>query len=84
MRLIFDTTGGVRTIHSDAIVPILREVGPVKITKHVSHVDPDEGGDWWADMSPIAADVRLGPFKTRAEALAAEAAWIEAHDVPIP
>jgi len=39
-------------------------------------VDPDERGEWWADLSPIRGP-KLGPFRKKSEALRAEVAWIE-------
>jgi hypothetical protein len=44
----------------------------------VSHVESDQQGRWWADLSPVGGNV-LGPFTNRSEALAAEQAWLEMH-----
>ena len=46
--------------------------------RRASHVEPDEEGRWWADLSPVTGPV-LGPFDRRSEALAAEATWLERH-----
>lgn len=42
-------------------------------------MDPDA---WWADMHPCGHAAVLGPFATNTEALAAEKAWLLAHDIP--
>lgn len=62
-------------IYSDALVPLL-SLGDVQILR-ASHVEPAAGG-WAADLSPVAGPV-LGPFALRADALAAEVEWINAH-----
>jgi len=43
-----------------------------------SHVEPDDAGRWWADLAPVNGP-KLGPFVRRANALAAELEWLEAH-----
>ena len=40
-------------------------------------------GDWFADLAPVGGP-RLGPYHLRGEALAAEVAWLLAHDLPLP
>jgi hypothetical protein len=46
--------------------------------KRASHVEPiaDQPGKWGADLAPVNGPF-LGPFDTRAEALAAEIAWLD-------
>lgn len=84
--------GGVQCIYSDDVA-ILFETGEA-IVARASHVEPHARGGWFADMSPVGGPV-LGkngaigdvdvtwndvePFKTRAEALAAEVAWLRAE-----
>lgn len=46
------------------------------VIKRASHVEPDNGGAWTADLGPINGPV-LGPFDTRQEALVAEVKWLE-------
>jgi hypothetical protein len=43
-----------------------------------SHVEPDDVGDWYADLEPVGGP-KLGPFKTRRMALAAEIDWLDAQ-----
>jgi hypothetical protein len=38
---------------------------------------------WWADMLPVSGPV-LGPFETRAAALAAEEAYLLERNLPLP
>lgn len=78
-RLVFDTDGTVRCIHSDAAQEIMQAIGKVTI-KRASHVEPDSDGRWPADMGPSGGPV-LGPFATRTEALSREVEWLEANDL---
>ena len=75
MQLVIESGGVVRCIYSETIN--LAALGSPTITR-ASHVEPDQHGRWWADMSPVGGSV-LGPFVSRSEALAAEQAWLEAH-----
>jgi hypothetical protein len=80
--------GHLQFVYSDDLA-VLCDTGATTVVR-VSHVEPYDGsggtafaakhaGSWWtADMSPVDGPV-LGPFKTRAEALAAERAWLTAH-----
>ena len=47
-------------------------------TRRASHVEPDNSGRWWADLSPIGGPA-LGPFARRSQALASEEDWLAAH-----
>lgn len=75
MELIISTTGNVRCLYDEAME--LSEVGEISITR-ASHVEPDERGHWWADLSPQQGPT-LGPFLRRSDALAAEARWLGEH-----
>lgn len=75
MDLIIDHTGSIQCLYDEAIN--LASLGQIHITR-ASHVEPDEHGMWQADMSPVGGP-KLGPFKKRSEALAAEEAWINQH-----
>lgn len=72
VELVVLAGGDVRCIYDEGID--LREIGSLKITR-ASHVEPDQDGNWSADMGPSRGPV-LGPFKSRSEALAAERAWL--------
>ena len=72
MELVVDAGGLVRCVYGEELD--LRELGKLQITR-ASHVEPDRGGFWWADMGPVEGPV-LGPFKNRTEALGAEREWL--------
>lgn len=46
--------------------------------QRASHVEPDDTGNWWADMAPSGGPV-LGPFLLRSLALDAELHWLTRH-----
>jgi hypothetical protein len=75
MQLRIDPDGTVRCIYGEAID--LSALGMPAI-RRASHVEPDDDGRWWADLSPVSGP-RLGPFSARSLALDAERAWLEAH-----
>jgi len=75
MNLLVSPTGSIRCIYSESID--LNSLGNLKITRG-SHVEPDELGRWYADLSPVAGP-RLGPFSLRSQALDAEVAWLNTH-----
>ncbi|HEX5270199.1 MAG TPA: hypothetical protein VFW33_06930 [Gemmataceae bacterium] len=72
MRLLIDPGGIVRCVYAEAID--LSALGAPSI-RRASHVEPDEQGQWWADLSPVGGP-RLGPFPSRTPALGAERAWV--------
>ena len=72
MELVVDAGGDVRCMYDEELD--LREFGKLQITR-ASHVEPDRGGFWWADMGPVDGPV-LGPFRSRTEALGAERTWL--------
>ena len=67
--------GTIRCIYSEAIDLAL--LGPIQIQR-ASHVEPDERGQWHADLLPVGGPT-LGPFSRRSDALAAEEAWLVEH-----
>lgn len=75
MQIIIEPGGAVRCIYGEAIN--LATLGNPIITR-ASHVEPDQQGRWWADLSPVGGAM-LGPYLSRSEALAAEHSWLEAH-----
>jgi hypothetical protein len=72
MELIVMPNGQGRCIYGEAID--LASLGALTI-RRASHVEPDERGRWWADLSPTGGPV-LGPFGCRSEALSAEVSWL--------
>jgi hypothetical protein len=77
MTITVYTDGTARCLYSDEIK--LGAIGPLDI-RRASHVEPDDQGRWIADLSPVAGP-QLGPFETRAEALTAEATWLDEHRI---
>lgn len=75
MELFIAADGTVQCLYRDEIP--LAALGEVSIQR-ASHVDPDERGQWWADLSPSAGP-KLGPFDTRAAALTEESNWLTTH-----
>ena len=58
MQLIITPGGAVRCIYSEDID--LAALGSPTISR-ASHVEPDQQGRWWADLSPVGGP-SLGPF----------------------
>lgn len=75
MQLVIAPNGTARCLYSEAIN--LHTLGQLSITRG-SHVEPDDAGRWWADLSPVGGP-RLGPFVLRSEALQAEVEWLEGN-----
>jgi hypothetical protein len=73
--LIVDPHGSARCLYSETID--LTSLGSLSIQR-ASHVEPDEVGQWWADLAPVQGP-RLGPFTRRSAALDAERQWLEAE-----
>jgi hypothetical protein len=79
MQLVIESGGSVRCVYGEAID--LSVLGRLEVAR-ASHVEPDADGCWRADLSPVSPGTVLGPFDRRSQALAAEAAWLEAHWLP--
>jgi len=75
MSVVVLADGTARCVYAEAID--LGALGDVAATR-ASHVEPDAGGGWHADLSPVGGPL-LGPFGRRSDALAAEAAWLDRH-----
>ena len=72
MDLVIDPAGQVRCLYGEALD--LARLGDVSIWR-ASHVEPDDQGRWWADLTPTGGPM-LGPYNTRSLALAAEVDWL--------
>jgi hypothetical protein len=79
MELIIGTAGDARALYGEEID--FTSLGDVSIAR-ASHVEPDERGQWWADLSP-AGGPSLGPFRRRSDALSAESEWLRIHRLRI-
>lgn len=84
INIFIDEDGSVQAIYDDDLVELFE--GEEHEVRRASHVEPVAGG-WAADMSPVGGPVLLDEstrdpqgrvlgFRTRAEALAAERAWL--------
>ena len=71
--LIVDPQGGVRCLYDEAVD--LASLGAISI-RRASYIEPDNQGQWWADLAPMQGP-RFGPFVLRSAALAAEEVWLE-------
>jgi hypothetical protein len=80
MELFIRPDGRVRCLYGEELD--LSALGPPAIAR-ASHVEPDGEGRWHADLAPVGGPT-LGPFPRRAEALAAEVAWLLAHRLGVP
>lgn len=74
MNLYFRPDGTAQCLYGEKIP--LGCLGLLDI-KRASHVEPDpeEPGNWYADLSPVGGPMMRG-FVSRAEALAAEEQWL--------
>ena len=75
MQLLIEPTGVARCVYAEAID--LSQLGSVDIRRG-SFVEPNEDGQWMADLSPVNGPM-VGPFNSRSEALRAEVAWLHKH-----
>jgi hypothetical protein len=75
MQLVIDNAGMIRCLYHEEID--ISSLGRMNIARG-SHVEPDEHGLWFADLSP-ANGPKLGPFSRRSQALEAEADWLETN-----
>ena len=72
-----DQDGRLQFVWDDDVGAALRPLGEMSVQR-VSHVEPTTDARWEADMSPVSGPV-LGPFGRRADALAAEVAWLQVN-----
>jgi hypothetical protein len=73
MKLVISPCGQIRCIYDETIDSA--QLGSLSITR-ASSVEPDENGQWWADLGYVEGPL-LGPFTVRSQALTAERNWLE-------
>jgi hypothetical protein len=73
MIISIDRNGGVRAIYSDGFN--WQALGKPLIQR-ASQVEPDQLGLWYVDLT-LSNGPKIGPFARRADAIAAEIAWLE-------
>jgi hypothetical protein len=78
MQMLIAPNGSIRCLYDESLD--LMALGSLTI-RRASHVEPDEAGRWFADLSPVGGPA-LGPFDCRSQALVAERAWLEDHWLP--
>jgi hypothetical protein len=76
--MVVDLKGQIFCLYDEALD--LSGLGQVTIRRG-SYVEPDGNALWWADLSPVQGP-KLGPFRLRTDALAAERDWLEKHWLP--
>ena len=75
MNLLIKADGSVQCVYDETVD--LSAIGALSIRRG-SHVEPDDDGNWWADLSPVDGP-RQGPFDARSAALDAEKQWLDAN-----
>ncbi|PQO46063.1 hypothetical protein [Blastopirellula marina] len=78
MQLIIQPNGTIRCLYGETLD--LHSLGKLSIARG-SHVEPNEAGQWFADLAPVGGP-KLGPFNHRSAALTAEVAWLQKHWLP--
>lgn len=71
---VIAASGELLTIYSDSLAELFSEGH--KTVRRASHVEPDENGMWIADLAPVGGP-KLPCCALRADALAAEIAWLQ-------
>ena len=79
IELVVDRHGTVACLYSEDLD--FTQLGQVEV-RRASHCEPDEQGQWWADLSPVGGP-KLGPYLLRSLALAAEVAWLRRNTLGI-
>jgi hypothetical protein len=85
LLIVFNADGTFEAVYDDRLLDVLDALGSITVAR-ASHVEPAPAGGWLADMAPVGGPVLLPEseqgsspgrgFRTRAEALAAERAWL--------
>jgi hypothetical protein len=78
MELFISAGGDIKALYSEEIP--LEQLGAISITR-ASFVEPDAGGLWLVDLSPVGGPF-IGPFGSRSQGLQAERQWLLAHHLP--
>lgn len=77
--LFITPEGDLQVVYTEEVdlLEIGHALGEVE-TCRASHVEPTEGNEWTADLTPVGGPF-LGPYRLRSEALQAEQDWLAAH-----
>lgn len=79
MDLVIHPDGTVIAIYSEELDLSVLGVSSIR---RASHVEPDDAGQWWADLGPSEGP-RLGPFALRSMAITAEVEWLTRHRLAV-
>jgi hypothetical protein len=80
MQIVIRLDGTAHCLYGESID--LRQLGTLAIER-ASYVEPDVDGNWRADLAPQQGPL-LGPYPSRAQALAAEEAWLLSNWLAAP
>lgn len=80
MQLRVEPSGNIVCLYDETID--LATLGALSIQR-ASHVEADDAGRWWAELSPVQGP-RIGPFVKRSAALHAETTWLNQQLFPSP
>lgn len=75
--LTIDGEGEITAIWDDSLAGLV-ELAETVDCRRASHVEMGADGLWYADLSPVGGPVLPGEWR-RADALAAERAWLREH-----
>ena len=78
LKLLVRTDSTVQAIYSDELAPLIDKASHVEV-RRASFVEPDPDGGWTATMQD---GTKLGPFRLRSEALAAEIRYLDSKLFP--
>lgn len=70
-------SGDVVYLHDDDVHEVMQDVLDQAAIRRASYVEPQSDGRWYVDFAPIGLQITLGPFRRRADALAAEREYLE-------
>ncbi len=75
MDLVVARDGTIKAVYAEDIdLGVLGQA----VIRRASHVEPDQHGQWVADLSPVRGPL-LGPFHQRSDALKAEQTWLASN-----
>ena len=77
MKIKVDKKGNLSFVYNDDLIKLFN-IGKAK-TKRASNVEPTKDNKWIVDFKPLKINKKLGPFKTRKEALEKEHIFIEKY-----
>ena len=77
MKIKIDKKGNISFVYRDDYLKF-KNAGKITI-KRASNVEPTADNKWMVDFKPLGIKKKIGPFKTRKEALEKEHIYIEKH-----